>query len=272
MRGPVQLSVMPIRTALVITALAVAAPLAARSGADALHTAVASPQRATAFVERDRYRHPEETLRFFGIKPTMTVVEIWPSAGYYAEILAPMLRERGHYVAALPAGTKYRETTLKLFAGDPGRFDKAVTATFDPKQPADLVPAGSADAVITFRNVHNLVMAGDDQATRAFALYFRALKPGGTLGIEDHRLPETSDAANEKTSGYLKRSTVIRLATAAGFKLAGESGVNANPKDPADGPVWRLPPTLKDGDKDRDRYLAIGESDRMTLKFVKPKG
>jgi len=272
MRRPVQLSAMSIRTALIIATLAIAAPLTAKPAADALHSAVASPKRAPAFVERDRYRHPEETLRFFGIKPTMTVVEIWPSAGYYADILAPMLRARGHYIGALQANPKYREATLKLFASDPARFDKATTVTFDPKQPADLAPASTADALVTFRNVHNLVMAGEDQAAQAFALYFRALKPGGTLGIEDHRLPEASDTANEKTSGYLKRSTVVRLATQAGFTLVGESEVNANPKDPADGPVWRLPPTLRNGETDRDKYLAIGESDRMTLKFVKPKG
>ncbi len=212
-------------------------------------------------------------MRFFGIKPTMTVVEIWPSAGYYADILAPMLRERGHYIGALQSNPKYRDATLKLFASDPARFDKVATVTFDPKQPADLAPAGTADAVITFRNVHNLVMAGEDQAAQAFALYFRALKPGGTLGIEDHRLPEAADAAREKTSGYLKRSTVIRLAVAAGFRFVAGSEINANPKDTADHPkgVWTLPPTLILGDEDRAKYLAIGESDRMTLKFVKPR-
>jgi predicted methyltransferase len=262
---------MSIRTPLLLAALVIAAPLSAKASTDALHGAVASPKRAPAFVERDRYRHPEATLRFFGIKPTMTVVEIWPSAGYYADILAPMLRDRGRYIGALQANPKYRDATLKLFASDPARFGKVSTVTFDPKQPADLAPPGTADAVVTFRNVHNLVMADENQAAQAFALYFRALKPGGILGVEDHRLPESSDAAQEKTSGYLKRSTVIRLATQAGFRLVGETQVNANPKDAADGPVWRLPPTLINGDKDRERYLAIGESDRMTLRFVKPK-
>jgi predicted methyltransferase len=272
MRRPVQLSAMSIRTPLLIAAFAIAAPLAAKVTADALHAAVASPKRTPAFVERDKYRHPEETLRFFGIKPTMTVVEIWPSAGWYSEILAPLLHDRGQYIAALPANPKYREGTLKLFASDPVRFGKAVAATLDPKSTGDIAAPGSADAVITFRNVHNMVMAGDDDAAHAFAQFYRVLKPGGTLGVEDHRLPETSDSALEKTSGYLKRSTVIRLATQAGFRFAAESQINANPKDPADGPVWRLPPTLRGGDTDRDKYLAIGESDRMTLKFVKPKG
>jgi predicted methyltransferase len=276
MRRPVQLSAMTIRAALLITAVVLAAPLSAKSDKpadNALHAAVASPQRSAAFVARDVYRHPEQTLAFFGIRPTMTVVEIWPSAGYYSEILAPMLRERGHYIAAVQANPKYRDTTLKLFASDPSRYDRVTVVTFDPKQPADLAPAGTVDALITFRNVHNLVMAGDDQAAQAFTLYFRALKPGGTLGVEDHRLPEAGDAAREKTSGYLKPSTVIRLAEAAGFRFVAASEVNANPKDNADHPkgVWTLPPTLILGDQDRDRYLAIGESDRMTLKFVKPK-
>jgi predicted methyltransferase len=273
MRRPVQLRVMSIRNALLAFAL-IATPFAARAdkASDAaIHAAVASPQRNPAFSERDRFRHPEETLRFFGIKPTMTVVEIWPSAGWYSEILAPLLRDRGQYIAALPANPKYREGTLKLFASDPARFGKAVAATLDPKSAGDIAAPGSADAVITFRNVHNMVMAGDDDAPRAFAQFYRVLKPGGILGVEDHRLPEDRDSALEKTSGYLKRSTVIRLATQAGFQLVADSQVNANPKDPADGPVWRLPPTLRNGDTDRDKYLAIGESDRMTLKFVKPR-
>ena len=149
MRRPVQLSLMSIRTTLLIAALAVAAPLGAKATTDALHAAVTSPKRTPAYVERDKYRHPEETLRFFGIKPTMTVVEIWPSAGYYAEILAPMLRTRGRYIGALQANPKYREATLKLFASDPARFDKVTTVTFDPKQPADLAPAGTADALVS---------------------------------------------------------------------------------------------------------------------------
>lgn len=267
---------MIIRTAFLTAALALAIPASAIAdgAADkALHAAVTAPQRAPANVDRDRYRHPEQTLAFFGIRPTMTVVEIWPSAGYYAEILAPMLRDRGHYIAAVQANPKYRDATLKLFASDPARFDRATVVTFDPGQPADLAPPGSADALITFRNVHNLVMAGGDQAAQAFALYYRALKPGGILGIEDHRLPEDRDSARERTSGYLKRSTIMRLAKAAGFRFLAASEVNANPKDSADWPkgVWTLPPTLILGDQDRDRYLAVGESDRMTLKFVKPR-
>jgi predicted methyltransferase len=266
---------MPIRSALIVATLAFAVPSAAMAdtAADkALHAAVASPQRSAAFVARDGYRHPEQTLKFFGITPTMTLVEIWPSAGYYTEVLAPLLRDKGRYIAAVQANPKYREATLRLLASGRSRFDRVTVVTFDSKQPADLAPAGTVDAVITFRNVHNLVMAGGDEAAQAFALYYRALKPGGTLGIEDHRLPEDRDAALEQTSGYIKRSTVVRLAEQAGFRLVGESQVNANPKDTADYPkgVWTLPPTLILGEQDRARYQAIGESDRMTLRFVKP--
>ena len=146
-------------------------------------------------------------------------------------------------------------------------------ATLDPKTGASTVPDGSADVVLTFRNVHNLIMDGGDSAANSFNAFFRMLRPGGTLGVEDHHLPEQADGAVEMKSGYLKRSTIIRLATAAGFKLAAESRVNANAKDTHDWPdgVWTLPPTLQLGEVDKAKYLAIGESDRLTLKFVKPK-
>ena len=239
----------------------------------ALAAAIADPRRKESNRARDQYRHPLETLAFFGVRPDQTVVEIWPSGGWYAEILAPLLRDKGVYYGATPPG-KSREGTEKLVASDPARFDKVRLTTLEPGKPSEIAPAGSADLVLTFRNVHNLIMAGDAAATTAFADFYRALKPGGVLGIVDHRLPEDRDSALEKTSGYIKRSTVLRLAQAAGFKLAGESEVNANPRDSADWPkgVWTLPPTLNQGDADRAKYLAIGESDRMTLKFVKPAG
>ena len=145
-----------------------------------------------------------------------------------------------------------------------------VFPAFDDKSAR--VPAGSADVVLTFRNVHNWIMPAEPFGEEAFRQMFAMLKPGGTLGVVEHRLPESADSAREKTSGYIKVSTVRRLAEGAGFRLVASSEINANPADTKDHPngVWSLPPTLRGGDKDRDRFLAVGESDRMTLKFVKP--
>lgn len=245
---------------------------AAHAAHTALAAAIADPRRKESNRARDQYRHPLETLTFFGIRPDQTVVEIWPSGGWYAEILAPLLRDKGLYYGATQPPGKYREATEKLVAGDPARFDKVRLTIFDPDKPSEIAPPGSADVVLTFRNVHNLIMAGDAAAASAFADFHKALKPGGILGVVDHRLPEDRASALEKTSGYIKRSTILRLAETAGFKLVGESEVNANPRDSADWPkgVWTLPPTLSQGDADRAKYVAIGESDRMTLKFVKP--
>ena len=225
----------------------------------AITKAVADPARKAENRARDKYRHPAQTLSFFGLKPEMTVVEIMPGGGWYSEILAPYLAAQGHYVAAAP-----------------DRLGKAQMVAFAAGQPVDLVAPGTADMILTFRNIHNLrgssEQPGDGNAPQAFADWFRALKPGGVLGIVEHRLPETMDSAREKTSGYVKRSTVIRLAMAAGFQFAGASEINANPKDDHDHPkgVWTLPPTYELGDQDKAKYAAIGESDRMTLKFVKP--
>jgi len=244
------------------TVLALAQPISAWAASDnAIAQAVASPTRTEANRLRDKYRHPVETLAFFGVKPR------------YTEILAPLVRDRGIYYAATQPPGKYRDATLKLVASDSARFGKVRLSTLQPGTPSEIAPAGSADVVLTFRNVHNLLMAGDAAAAQAFADFYKALKPGGVLGVVDHRLPEAADSAREKTSGYIKKSTVVRLAQAAGFKLAAESEINANPRDSADWPdgVWTLPPALRLGEKDRAKYLAIGESDRMTLKFVKPK-
>jgi predicted methyltransferase len=247
----------------------------AAAPAPTLKAAIADPSRPAADRARDVYRHPAETLAFFGLKPGMTVVELLPGGGWYTAILAPYLAPRGTLIEAVPPG-KATDAFTKRMAADPARYGKVRVVPFAVGQPDDPVPAGSADMLLTFRNIHNLLgeegTPGDGEAPRAFADWYRALKPGGVLGIEEHRLPEEMDVAREKTSGYVKRSTVIRLATAAGFRLAGASDVNANPKDTHDWPkgVWTLPPTLTLGDQDRARYQAVGESDRMTLKFVKP--
>lgn len=237
--------------------------------------AVADTGRKAENRARDKYRHPAQTLSFFGLKPDMTVVEMLPGGGWYSEILAPYLAADGHFVAAVPPG-KSTDKYQELLASDAARYGKAQVTPFIAGQPNQLVPDGTADMVVTFRNIHNLLgspeQAGDGNAPQAFADWFRVLKPGGVLGIEEHRLPETMDSAREKTTGYVKRSTVIRLAMAAGFQFAGASDINANPRDDHDHPkgVWTLPPTYELGDQDKAKYAAIGESDRMTLKFVKP--
>jgi len=237
--------------------------------------------RSEQNVARDRYRHPAETLAFFGIKPDMTVIEIWPSAGWYSEILAPYLREDGHYIAAVDdpakaADDKARETASKQnqalrdkFAAQPKVYGRPTLIEFSASAP-DLGPPGSADAVVTFRNVHNWVMAGNE--AQMFEAFYEVLKPGGILGVVDHRAADGAALEQVKNTGYLPEQYVISLALKAGFKLDARSEINANPNDLKNYPkgVWTLPPTLREGDSDRDKYLAIGESDRMTLRFVKP--
>jgi predicted methyltransferase len=255
-----------------MSALLAVAPAPARMAqADPIAAVVAAPVRTPANVMRDRYRHPTQTLKFFGVKPTDTVVEIWPSSGWYTEILAPLLRDKGAYYAAVPqpGGASGVE---KLQARNASAFGKVRLAAFPADTGQAGVPDGSADKVLTFRNVHNWRFGGADRAQAAFDAMFRMLKPGGVLGVVEHRLPESRDAAAEQKSGYMKESSVIAFATKAGFKLADKSQVNANPKDTADWPegVWTLPPSYRLKDVDRARYAAIGESDRMTLRFVKP--
>ncbi len=249
---------------------------AAQSAADlqatsALAAAVASPTRTPANVARDRYRHPVETLSFFGVSPDDTVVEIFPGGGWYTEILAPYLTGRGTLYAV--ASDRGLAITQRMRQNFPDRYGAVKTANFPSDDAAKRVPDGSADVVLTFRNVHNWMMGDTPYADAAFAQMFAMLKPGGTLGVVDHRLPETADSSRERSSGYLKESTVRRLAEAAGFQFVAASQINANPADTTNWPegVWTLPPTLRLEDKDRDRFLAVGESDRMTLKFVKPR-
>ena len=243
----------------------------------ALRSAIAASTRTATNVERDKYRHPYSTLAFFGVRPSHTVVEIWPGGGWYTEILAPYLASAGGKLI-LAAPEWGRSGIDKLKAADPALYGPLQVAdfpVFDGKAPE--VPDGTADVVLTFRNVHNWRMGyrregKPDYSVDAFRQIYAMLKPGGVLGIEDHRLPESASAERERSSGYIKVSTVRRLAEAAGFRFAGASEVNANPRDTANWPdgVWTLPPTLALKDQDREKYLAIGESDRMTLKFVKP--
>jgi len=243
-----------------------------------LDQVLAGGWRSDANKARDQYRHPKQTLQFFGLKSGDTLIEITPGAGWYAEILAPLMKGSGTYVAAVgkprnPEGEAARDNSgiKKKFSDDPAEYSEAKVIEFDGKAP-EFGPAGSADIVLTFRNVHNWVMGGTEKDM--FKAFFDVLKPGGVLGVVDHRAAEGADLEKIKESGYLPQDYVIKLATDAGFKLAAQSEINANPKDTKDYEkgVWTLPPTYELGDKDREKYAAIGESDRMTLKFVKPGG
>ena len=243
-----------------------------------LDTVIAGSWRSDKNKARDQYRHPKEMLEFFGLKPGDTLIEITPGGGWFTEILAPAMKGNGTYVAAVakpkkPEGEAAQDQSglKKKFADDPAEYGEAKTVEFDAAAPS-FGPAGSADMVVTFRNVHNWVSGGT--APQMFKAFFDVLKPGGVLGVEDHRAAEGADVEKTKEKGYLPTDYVIKLATDAGFKLKAQSEINANPKDTKDYEkgVWTLPPTFELGDKDHDKYAAIGESDRMTLKFVKPNG
>lgn len=238
----------------------------------AIAAAVAAPTRTPANVARDAARHPAETLAFFGVKPGDTVVELWPGGGWYTEILAPLTQSGGGTLYAAAPWKRGLNTIRKWQEAKPDAYGAVKLAEFPATGAGPKVPDGSADVVLTFRNVHNWRFGGMDKTAEAFQQIYAMLKPGGVLGVVDHRLPEGMDSALEEKSGYMKRSSVVAFAEAAGFKLAGESEVNANPRDTHDYEkgVWSLPPTLTNKDVDREKYVAIGESDRMTLKFVKP--
>jgi predicted methyltransferase len=246
----------------------------------ALKAAVNHPVRSSANKARDVHRHPVETLSFFEVTPKSTVVEISPGSGWYTEILAPLLKAEGKYYAAhQPADAtsdyakKSRAAFVEKLAADPVYSSVAVTG-FAPTAGYEVAPAGSADVVVTFRNLHNWYMQkGDESLLNAYKSFYTALKPGGVLGVVEHRLPASKLNTDWTKSGYMPQSLAIKLAEEAGFVLEGTSEVNANPKDTADHPqgVWTLPPSLALKDQDKAKYLAIGESDRMTLKFRKPK-
>jgi len=256
-----------------LLALAVPAPALADT---ALDKAVADPQRSAEFSSRDASRHPAAELGFFGIKPSDTVVEIWPSGGYWTEILAPYLHDKGKLYEAGPPSDTGREGTDKARAAfqkkldaDPARFGK-VTVTEFGKDHFDIAPAGSADLVVTFRNLHNWMPGGYAEA--AMAGFFKALKPGGILGIEDHRASTDKPQDPKADDGYVRQDYAIELAKQAGFEFVGSSEIDANPKDTKDWPkgVWTLPPTFELGDQDHEKYAAIGEADNFVLKFRKP--
>ena len=262
----------------IVLALAGCAGLPERDAGGALDRILAGDQRPAVNRARDGYRHPKETLQFFGVRPDLSVVEVWPGGGWYTQILAPLLRERGKYYAAHfhvdEKSPRYmglaREAFLKSLAARPDLYDRVVVTSLDAPRHVDIAPRGNVDLVLTFRNVHNWTAAKTDEAM--FRAFFDALKPGGVLGVVEHRAQEGTSLEQMVKTGYMTEAYVIGLAQQAGFRLAARSEVNANPKDTKDHPrgVWTLPPNFRLGDQDRQQYAAIGESDRMTLKFVKP--
>ncbi|WP_448582428.1 class I SAM-dependent methyltransferase [Thermaurantiacus sp.] len=269
-----------VAAALLVPAAVAAPAQAARASetdaAAALDAAIAGPWRSEANRARDRYRHPKETLLFFGFRPDMTVIEIAPGGGWYTEILAPALKGRGQYIAAhnnpavSPAAAKARADFLQRFR-DREVYGQVNVVNFGRGIMSSMAAPNSVDLIVTFRSIHGFI--GNNVADEAFRAFYTVLKPGGRLGIEQHRQREDRpNLPGANQGGYVKESQVIALAEAAGFRLVGRSEINANPRDTADWPdgVWTLPPTLALGDKDRAKYEAIGESDRMTLVFEKP--
>lgn len=241
--------------------------------------AMVGEHRSEAAIKRNKYRHPKQTLAFFEVKHSMTVVEIWPSGGWYAEILAPYLRDKGAYYAAGFATSANRtpqwrknmvKKLAKKFEEHPNHYDKTIVTELSIPERTAMAPEGSADRVLTFRNVHNWMKG--EYAQGMFDAMFLALKPGGQLGLVEHRAKPGTSLKSMIKSGYVTEAHVIALAEKAGFKLLAKSEVNANSKDNANHPkgVWTLPPSLRLKEKDKEKYLSIGESDRMTLRFVKP--
>lgn len=247
---------------------------------ESLSQIIEASHRSTENISRNSTRHPVETLKFFELERDMTVVEIWPGAdGWYTEILAPYLRDKGTFYAAHFAAdseVKFFRDSLDKFkqktAKYPNIYDKIILSELDAPRKVTLAPPGSADRVLTFRNVHNWLRQ-DENGYYVFKAMYEALKPGGILGVVEHRAPADFSLEDMQTSGYTTEAFTIALAERAGFKLLAKSEINANPKDNKHHPkgVWTLPPSLRLGDQDKEKYLAIGESDRMTLKFIKPK-
>ena len=245
--------------------------------AETLTTILTGDQRGPEERARDVYRHPKETLLFFGIRPEMKLLEVWPEPGWYTEIIAPLLREKGKYyagvIAADPANkhiTQRLENFRAKLAARPDLYDRVVVVSF-PDDVGTSVPAASLDMVVTFRNIHNWMAQGT--APQMFAAMYRALKPGGVLGVVEHRGNPAVPQDPLAKSGYVNEDYAIKLIEAQGFRLVAKSEVNDNPKDTKDYEqgVWTLPPTYRLGARDHDKYAAIGESDRFTLRFVKPR-
>jgi predicted methyltransferase len=266
---------MSMRSFIVVAAITVMGYATSSAAADAaLSAAVADPARPAGAVARDKARHPVEELTFFGINQKMNVVELWPGGGYWTDILGPYLTPSGHYTVALPPSGGEEGSSAARFrtrvAAEKGRLGTIHETTLGAGQ-LEIAPAGSADLVLTFRNLHNWM--NDGYAEQALAACFTALKPGGILGIEEHRGRNDVPQDPKAESGYVRQDVAVAMAKKAGFVLVASSEINANPRDTKDWPkgVWTLPPSLAMGEKDRDKYIAIGEGDNFVLRFQKPR-
>lgn len=248
--------------------------------ADGISDAVNHENRSVKERSRDEYRNPQQTLRFFDVQPDMAVAEISPGGGWYSNILAPLLKDNGKYYAAhfylYDGAPSYYPRLLEGFkkklASNPD-YKNVILTAFHHLKAQDFAPANSLDRIVTFRNVHNWYMDGRESGVeQAFISFAKALKKGGMVGVVEHKLPESASDEMQKSSGYMKQSVVIAAAQKAGLTLVAESDLNLNPLDTSDHErgVWTLPPTLALREKDQAKYLAIGESSRMTLKFIKP--
>jgi len=245
-----------------------------------IRAAVSSTNRSISNVMRDAHRNPQATLEFFAITKDQTVLEIWPGAGWYTEILAPLVRDEGHFIAAhfdpessvefFRTSRESYETKLQRAPHAYGKVELR-TLNFDPE--LSIAEPGSVDRVLTFRNVHNWLSVGMDETRLVFAKMHAALKPGGMLGLVEHRAHAGADLETMIKTGYVTEQLVLELAEEAGFQFVSRSPVNQNAQDNKDHPegVWTLPPTLRLGNENRAHYMAVGESDRMTLLFVKPE-
>ena len=268
--------------ALCITSVAFSAQLSfaadhSASAMQSLEAILTGHHRSEANIARNQFRHPIEVLEFFGLEPDMTLIEILPSSGWWTEVLAPYMRDNGKFYAAHfspNASSAYMRRVLEGFEAKitaiPEIYGKTTVRHLDPPNEVAIAPPESADIALTFRNVHNWIMAGKEQ--QFFDAFYTALKPGGVLGVVEHRAKPGSGMDVMRTTGYVTEDYVIELAATAGFELSAKSEINANAKDTTVHPegVWTLPPEYRLGDTDRAMYTEIGESDRMTLKFVKP--
>ncbi len=267
-----------VLAAFLVSAIHAPAVMAKNLSIEDIRATLSASHRRAKDRARDRYRHPAETLAFFGLADDRTVVEVAPGRGWYTDVIAPLLLKKGKLYATgnaldVPGQRKYRYPRQRAYnkkiADNPQVYGAVEVTYLTPPKHTRIAPPGTVDLVLTFRNVHNWLR---EDPRPYFKAMYDALKPGGFLGVVEHRAKPGASLEKMIKSGYMTEAKVIELAEGAGFKLAEKSEVNANPKDSADHPsgVWTLPPSLRLKDKDRQKYLAIGESDRMTLKFRKP--